>query len=94
MGFRPPHGEPSLLLLPSLRPFLCLCPPLIIYRYLAVGTDRKCFIELATPKLTQKQMEAIETRCNECIRQRIPMTPKWFDADSAELKQVTTVLRK
>ena len=76
----------------SLSLSLSLFPPSrssLKLRNLAIGTDQKCFIELATPKLTREQIEAIEVCCNECIRQRIPVRANWFHADSAELKQIT-----
>ena len=95
MGFRPTHGEHShhyyFLFVSLLSHSFLLIVYNILVRHLTVGTDCKCFVELATPKLTQEQIEAIEACCNECIRQRIPIRPKWFHADSTELEQVTTL---
>ena len=54
-----------------------------------MGVNNKCFVELATDKLTPDQMQAIEDRCNSCIRQRLAMTPRWLDPDDPELQQVS-----
>lgn len=64
---------------------------LLNYRNLAIGKDSKCFIELSTPKLTQDEIQAIEDRCNECIRQHRAMTPRWLDPSSEELEEVLSV---
>lgn len=58
-----------------------------------MGLDNKCFIELSTSKLTQEEIDAIEEKCNECIRNHIPMTPRWLDPDSKELEQVLLAIR-
>jgi misacylated tRNA(Ala) deacylase len=57
---------------------------------LAIGLDNKCFIELSTPKLSQEQIDSIEEKCNEKIRGRISMTPRWLPHDSKELEEIRT----
>lgn len=58
-------------------------------RNLAIGEKNICFIQLDTPKLTQKQMSKIEDVCNDLIRQGVPMTPHWYSPDAPELEGVS-----
>ncbi|XP_003389337.1 PREDICTED: alanyl-tRNA editing protein Aarsd1-like [Amphimedon queenslandica] len=57
---------------------------------LATGIDGKCFIELSSPSITDEELQSIEDKCNECIRNRIAMRARWLDPDSDELKTIRT----
>ena len=57
-------------------------------RNLAVGSENKCYIELATAKMREEQVRIVEDKCNTSIRERIPMTPRWLAPDSPELDKV------
>lgn len=48
-----------------------------------------CFIVLGAKSLSQSQMDAIEEKCNECIRDRLPMTPRWLQPGSKELEEAS-----
>ena len=71
------------------NPFSCILIHSLSYsRNLAIGQEHKCHIELNTKTLTHQQIQAIEDRCNECIRQHLSMTPRWLEPDSEELEDV------
>lgn len=57
-------------------------------RNLAVGMDNRCFVELDTQSVSAAQMQAIEDRCNEAIRNQIPMNPCWYQPGTPELEKV------
>lgn len=59
-----------------------------IGRNLAIGSDNKCHVELNTKVLSQQQIQSIEDKCNESIRRRVSMTPRWLEPDSKELEEV------
>ena len=82
---------PSLFfpLFPLLPPPLPLSLSSLSSRYLAIGEDSRCFIELDTPSLPQDHMTRIEDLCNESIRRGIPMTPRWYSPTAPELEDVS-----
>ena len=48
----------------------------------------KSFIELDTAKIDSKKLCELEREVNEAIRKAIPMTPRWVEVGSPELKEV------
>ena len=65
---------------------------IMCYRNLAIGEDQKCFIELNTKQLTDKQMQEIEQACNDYIRLCVPVEPRWLQSDDPELEQVAIIM--
>ena len=61
---------------------------LLLPRWLSIGEDSRCNIELATKSMSQEQMTRVEQLCNELISQGVPMTPRWCGSDSLEMEQV------
>ncbi|PIK54334.1 putative alanyl-tRNA editing protein Aarsd1-B [Apostichopus japonicus] len=48
----------------------------------------KSFIEMDTPAIKNEQLIQLEVDVNEAIRKCLPMTPRWVDAGSDELKEI------
>ena len=84
-----PHSPLSSLLSSLLPRPLPLSLSSLSSRYLAIGEDSRCFIELDTPSLPQDHMTRIEDLCNESIRRGIPMTPRWYSPTAPELEDVS-----
>lgn len=48
----------------------------------------KSFIEMDTPAIKPQQLQQLEVDVNEAIRKCLPMTPRWVDSASDELKAI------
>ena len=80
-------------LISSIPTLLCLHVSICIcIRNLAIGSDSRCFVELAVQSLSVAELGAIEETCNEAIRGQVPMTPHWFQPGTPELEKVLTHL--
>lgn len=51
----------------------------------------KSFIEMDTPAIKPQQLQQLEVDVNEAIRKCLPMTPRWVDSASDELKAVSNI---